>query len=68
MGNKLREMSYNLNLGDDVLIHPQRALEPSVAHRYFDREKKLRETPLSKHQQNVQYHLGKLHEERSASA
>jgi len=28
-----REMSYNLNLGDDLLIHPQRALEPSIAYR-----------------------------------
>ena len=26
-------MSYNLNLGDDLLVHPQRALEPSVAYR-----------------------------------
>ena len=28
-----REMSYNLNLGDDLLTHPQRALEPSIAYR-----------------------------------
>jgi hypothetical protein len=28
-----REMSYNLNLGDDLLVRPQRALEPSVAYR-----------------------------------
>jgi putative chitinase len=28
-----REMSYNLNLGDDLLIHPQWALEPSIAYR-----------------------------------
>ena len=26
-------MSYNLNLGDDLLIRPQRALEPSLAYR-----------------------------------
>ena len=31
--NNYREMSYNLNLGDDLLIHPQRALEPAVAYR-----------------------------------
>jgi surface antigen len=28
-----RKMSYNLNLGDDVLIHPERALEAPVAYR-----------------------------------
>src|SRR5262249_35346716 len=28
-----RNMSRNLNLGDEVLIHPERALEPSIAYR-----------------------------------
>jgi len=28
-----RKMSYNLNLGDDILIHPERALEASIAYR-----------------------------------
>jgi surface antigen len=28
-----RKMSYNLNLDDDILIHPERALETSIAYR-----------------------------------
>jgi putative chitinase len=28
-----RKMSYNLNLGDDILVHPERALEASIAYR-----------------------------------
>jgi surface antigen len=28
-----RNMSHNLNLGDQILIHPERALDPSIAYR-----------------------------------
>ena len=28
-----RNMSHNLNLGDQILVHPERALEPSIAYR-----------------------------------